>query len=210
MECEEIIKLPVAIEILQKPEKKHLQANLFNCIYSLFQSSFLTWVFRKYSYNKNKQRLWEDAKDAFQNGLSTFYIKSQQKGFTLKSSLKTTIYSYGMLQLLAFFKKGKQVYDLEDYSKWFELFFDDEFLEKERQNFVDDREQCLIEALATLPNKQRDILCMKFFKKLKSKEIAEILRVTPGNVDNESAKAYKALREILKLKFNFKKQEQWN
>jgi DNA-directed RNA polymerase specialized sigma24 family protein len=42
---------------------------------------------------------------------------------------------------------------------------------------------------------------MTFYGKLKSKQIAEELGVSVGNVDNEKTKAYKALRDILKSKF---------
>lgn len=87
-----------------------------------------------------------------------------------------------------------------------DLFFNDEFSAKERRSFLTEREKILMEALADLSSKQREILLMKFFYKLKSRQIAEILNVTPGNVDNVSAKAYKKLREILTTKYNFQKQ----
>lgn len=205
MECEEIIQPTVAMEVLRRPEKKHLQARLFHCIYALFQGSFLSWILNKYRHNQHREKLWEDAKDAFQNGLSVFYLKSQQTGFTLKSSLKTTIYSYGFLQLLACFKKEKHAYGIKGYMDCLELIFEDGFLEKECHDLMNDREHCLMEALNMLPKKQREILLMKFFQKLKSRQIAEILEVSAGNIDNESTKAYKELREILKLKFNIKK-----
>ncbi|MEO6729770.1 MAG: sigma factor-like helix-turn-helix DNA-binding protein [Ferruginibacter sp.] len=210
MECEEIIKPAVTIEVLQRPENKHLQARLFNCIYTLFQSNFLCWILNKYRHTRYKEKLWEDAKDAFQNGLSLFYLKSQQKEFTFRTSLKTTIFSFGFLQLLASFKKEKSAYGARHYIIWFELFFEDDFFEKERQELLDDKEHCLMTALAMLPKKHKDILIMKFFQKLKSREIATILNVTPGNIDNQSTKAYKELREILKSKFNLKNETQWN
>jgi len=78
---------------------------LFNCIYSLFQGSFIYWILHKYDNSTNKNKLWEDAKDAFQNGMMVLYRKSQEKGFNIKGNLKTTVYSFGLLQLLALFKK---------------------------------------------------------------------------------------------------------
>jgi RNA polymerase sigma factor (sigma-70 family) len=210
MECEKITQPANAIEIMQNPDKKHLQENLFNCIYTLFQGSFLNWIINKYSNVQSRQKLWEDAKDAFQNGVSAFYLKAQEKEFNMRASLKTIIFSFGLLQLLAFFKKDKLVYGINDYMKLLELFINDDFAEIEKQSILNEREVSLIEALSMLTEKQQQILLMKFFQKLRSKEIARILNVTAGNVDNESTKAYKELRSILKTKFDIQKEKLWN
>jgi len=209
MDCQEITEVPVALRILQTPEDNRLQ-QLFRCIYSLFQGSFLGWILHKYAASSHKDKLWEDAKDAFQNGLVSFYHKAQDKNFSITGSLKTTIYSFGLLQLLALFKKEKRVNHQYDYLQGMELFFEDELLKDERHHLLNEKETDLLEALSMLPKKQKDILVMKFFQKLKSKEIAEKFNVSPGNVDNDASKAYKELRRILLEKFSFQKQEQWN
>ena len=209
MECREITKASVALEIMQTPGDRRLQ-RLFSCIYSLFQGSFLNWILHKYHNSLHKDKLWEDAKDAFQNGLMAFYHKSQKKELIIKGSLKTTIYSFGLLQLLAYFKKEKNVYGSGDYAKCLDLFFEDDLLELERHELLNERENDLIDALAELPEKQRKILIMKFFEKLKSKQIAEKLNVSVGNVDNDSTKAYKELRNALQLKSSFKKEKKWH
>lgn len=209
MECGEITKVSVTLEIMQTPGDRRLQ-QLFSCIYSLFQSSFLSWILHKYSSSPYKDKLWEDAKDAFQNGLMAFYHKAQKKELIIKGNLKTTIYSFGLLQLLAYFKKERSVYGSVDYAKCFDLYFEDDLLEHERHELLNERESDLMEALAELPEKQRHILLMKFFEKLKSKQIAEKLNVTPGNIDNDSTKAYKELRNLLQLKSSFQKQKQWH
>ncbi len=102
-ECEEITQVPVALTIMQTRGDKRLE-KLFSCIYSLFYKSFLKWILSKYS-NKNvpKDKLLEDAKDAFENGLLTFYEKSKKNELNIKGSLKTVIYSFGLLQLFATF-----------------------------------------------------------------------------------------------------------
>jgi len=209
MDCREIIQPPVALEILQTPGDRRLQ-NLFGCIYSLFQGSFIYWILHKYDNSTNKNKLWEDAKDAFQNGMMVLYRKSQERGFNIKGSLITTVYSFGLLQLLALFKKEKIANRPGDYLKCLDLFFEDGLLENERHALFNEREIDLVKALKTLPKKQRDILVMKFFEKLKSKQIAEKLDVTAGNVDNDATKAYKKLRRILKSKFSYQKQDQWS
>ena len=208
MECGEITQPTVAIEIIQTPGDRRLH-NLFSCIYSMFQGSFLNWVMHKYHNSPHKDKLWEDAKDAFQNGLMAFYHKSRKNELAIKGSLKTTIYSFGLLQLLAYFKQEKAVYKRADYAKCLLLFFEDDFLEHERLELLNEREVDLMKALGELPEKQRHILVMKFFEKLKSRQIAEKLNITPGNVDNDSTKAYRELRNILKLKSSFQKQNQW-
>ena len=209
MECAEITQPRVALEIMQTPGDRRLQ-QLFSCIYSMFQGSFLNWVLHKYQGSRHKAKLWEDAKDAFQNGLMAFYHKSQKRELSIKGGLKTTIYSFGLLQLLAYFKKEKAAYRTGDYAKCFDLFFENDLLEQERHELLNERECDLMEALRTLPEKQRRILVMKFFEKLKSKQIAKKLHITPGNVDNDSTKAYRELRNILQSKSSFQKQEQWH
>lgn len=205
MDCQQITHTSVALEILQTPKDQRLQP-LFHCIYTLFQGSFLSWILHKYSHHRTKDKLWADAKDAFQNGLMVFYLKSQQTGFIIKGSLKTTIYSFGLLQLLACFKKERSAYGVGNYLDCLDLFFEDEVLASERQEMFNEREQEVLEALALLPPKQKTILSMRFFEHLKSRQIAEKLKVSVGHVDNESAKAYKALRNLLKAKLSAK----WN
>jgi len=168
MDCREITQASVAIQIMQTPEDKRLQ-QLFHCVYSLFHGSFLNWILHKYSHSLQKDKLWEDAKDAFQNGIMALYNKAQKKEFAINGSLKTTIYSFGLLQLLAFFKKEKYAYGSDNYIGYFNLFIEDVFLENERHELLNEREHVLMEALKKLPKKQRDILLMKFFEKLKSK-----------------------------------------
>lgn len=205
MDCQEITQVSVALEIMQIQEKNYLRQNLFTCIYSLFQAGFLGWILSHFPHSRYKDKLWADAKDAFQNGLEAFFHKSQKEGFTIKGSLKTTIYSFGFLQLLAFFKKDPFVYGIDEQIKWFGLLIEDEFESKHGQADLNEKESFLIEALATLPKKQRDIILMKFFHKLKTKQIAELLEVSAGNVDNETTKAYKELRNALKPKLIYQK-----
>ena len=207
MDCEEITQLPVALTIMQTAEDRRLE-KLFSCIYTKFSSTFLLWILSKYgNRSKSKTELLQDAKDAFQNGLMTFYEKSKKNELVIRGSLKTTVYSFGLLQLLAFYKKDRNVHGQTDYFlDCIDALLDDEISENERQLFLNERENILMEALKKLPEKERRILEMKFFKHLRSKEIAEILKVTPGNVDNEATKAYKKLRDIMVTKSGFQKQ----
>ncbi len=120
MECEEITQPAIALHIIQRPDENRLD-KLFHCIYALFQTSFLNWIAVKYGSSTYKQKIWEDSKDAFQNGVMMFYIKAQQKEFKIAGSLKTTIYSFGLLQMLAVFKKEKKLYPINGYIECLEL-----------------------------------------------------------------------------------------
>ena len=195
-ESEEITRTPAALSILQASRSSRLQ-QLFNCIYAMFQSNFINWILRKYNNNICKDKLWEDAKDAFQNGLMVFYLKSRQKGFTIRASLKTVVYWFAFLQFLAARKKEKMVYGIEAFDKYFDKFFENDLLEIERQSLLNKQENDLLDAISKLSGKQREILMLKFFNKMRSSEIAEKLDISVGNVDNTSTKAYKELRRLM-------------
>lgn len=208
MECIEITQNAVAMQILQSPADKRLAA-LFRCIYALFHDGFLNWILHKYTCS-DKDKLREDAKDAFQNGLLAFYRKTQAKSFFLQGSLKSCIYSFGLLQLLALFKTEKRIHPQQYYLQSLALFLEDDLLSAERHHLLNEKELELMKALSHLPKKQQAILMMRYFEGLKSKQIAERLGVSAGNVDNDAAKAYKALRKILSAKHSFKETEKWD
>lgn len=207
MDCGQLTQPATALRILQSPADGRLAA-LFHCIYALFQSGFLDWITNKYAGNGNSEKLREDARDAFQNGLIAFYRKAQEAGFSIRGSLKTTIYSFGLLQLLAFLKKEAKVYNGLDCLHGLRPFFEDDLLADERHRLLNERELHLVEALNALPKKQRDILVLRYVEGLRSKEIAKQLGVSAGNVDNDAGKAYKTLRKLLSAKLSFKK-EAW-
>src|SRR5690348_11749986 len=106
MNCREITEAPVALEIMKGPQSREYQ-QLFRCIYELFQGSFINWIFGKYNSFSSKEKLWNDAKDAFQMGMIKMVEKSRNNELTINASLKTTVYSYGLLQLLAKVKQEK-------------------------------------------------------------------------------------------------------
>ena len=202
MECSEVISPAVALEIIQDVEKRLMREKLFECIYSLFQGSFLQWILKRYNRNQHTEKLRKDAEDAFQEGICAFYLKARKNEVTIKGSLKTTIYSFGLLQLLARFKKEKFKYEPLDYTDCFGLLLEEGIWEIQKPGTLDEREEEMMKALSKLSDKQREILSMKFFGKLKSKEIAEKLGVTAGDVDNNAAKAYKELRKMIKHTFS--------
>jgi len=201
MDCQEITQVPAALEIIKAPESREYQ-QLFHCIYELFQGSFICWILKKYSNISAKEKLWNDAKDAFQMGIVKIIEKLRNNELAIHGSLKTTIYSFGLLQLLASVKKEKSAEKRKTgYQILMDLLVENDSIIKETGELFDERQKALLKALHELPEKQRQILIMAFYGKLKSKEIAGKLGVSAGNIDNEKTKAYKALRETLKSKF---------
>lgn len=205
MDCEQITQVSTALAIMQAPPDTRLE-KLFHCIYSMFLGSFLKFILNRYSNNTIlRERLLENAKDAFQNGILAFYDKGKKNELNIKGSLKTTVYSFGRLQLLAIFKKDKIILGKDQFFESIDLWLDDESKENERQLFLNEREKILMGELRKLPLRQREIIIMKFFKNLSSKEIATKLGVTPGYVDNISTRVYKEMRKILMVKSNYVK-----
>ena len=200
--CPDITKASVALEIIRTHDDRRLQ-QLFALIYSRYHDSFLSWILHTYPKTPYKDKLLEDAKDAFQNGMLTLFLKSKKEDLILTGSLKTTVYSFGFLQLLAIFKKERNIYGKVDYAECFSDFVEDDFIQREKSELLNKRRSDLMNALDELPQKKRNIVVMKFFDHLKSKQIAERLHVTAGNVDNDATRAYKELRTILQSKFSF-------
>src|SRR3954470_4521181 len=166
MNCQEITQAPVAIEIMKGPQNREYQ-QLFHCIYELFQGSFINWIFGKYNAVSSKEKLWNDAKDAFQMGIVKMVEKSRNNELTIPGSLKTTVYSYGLLQLLAKVKQEKSEEKRKaGYLALINLLIEDDVFVKEIGDEFDEREQALLKALNELPEKRRQILIMTFYGKL--------------------------------------------
>src|SRR4051812_25942574 len=162
MDCQQITQVPVALQIMKGPQSREYQ-QLFRCIYELFQGSFINWIFKKYSYTSSKEKLWNDAKDAFQMGIVKIIEKSRNNELAINGSLKTTVYSFGLLQLLAKIKQEKSEEKRRSgYLRWIDLLIENDFVVNESGELFDERQKALIETLNKIPEKQRKILIMKF------------------------------------------------
>ena len=190
--CYEFLQPDNAIQILHGSDTKAIQ-QLFYCIYKSHYQSFLQWILFKFNGVTYKDKLLEDAKDAFQNGVLVFYLKSQKKDFEIKNSLKTTIYNYGLLQLKAAIKKERHVMHAWPYIEYPVTAC--EIDPDSQQHLVEiSKEIELIKAISNLKAKEREVILLKYFNHLRSKQIAEKLHVTVGDIDNTTGKAYKHLR----------------
>jgi hypothetical protein len=73
----------------------------------LLQGSFIKWIHGKYNNVSSKEKLFNDAKDAFQMGMLKIIEKARKNELAINGSLKTTVYSYGLLQLLTIVKQER-------------------------------------------------------------------------------------------------------
>ncbi|HTW08110.1 MAG TPA: SigE family RNA polymerase sigma factor [Acidimicrobiales bacterium] len=71
-----------------------------------------------------------------------------------------------------------------------------ELVEMPRTDAVDDRE-LVRQALARLPTRQRQVLLLRYFEDLSEADIAKQLGCAPGTVKSSSARALRALRDML-------------
>jgi RNA polymerase sigma-70 factor (sigma-E family) len=61
----------------------------------------------------------------------------------------------------------------------------------------DERRQTVIEAMAGLPRRQREVLALRYYLDLSEREIAETLGISPGAVKSHASRGADALRRSL-------------
>src|SRR5947209_19970789 len=86
MDCQEITQVPLALEIMKGPESRQYE-QLFDCIYELLQGSFIKWILGKYNNVSSKERLFNDAKDAFQMGMLKIVEKARNNELVINGSI---------------------------------------------------------------------------------------------------------------------------
>ena len=171
------------VEQLQKGEHKE---EAFSKLVALYKER-LYWHIRHIVKNH------EDANDVLQN---TFIkIFRYIKNFKGNSKLYSWMYRIATNESITFInKKAKQLQlssqEMQDYLV--------DNLESDVYFEGDKIQLALHKALATLPEKQRQVFNMKYFQDLKYKEIAEILEVSEGACKSNYHHASKKIEEYLK------------
>jgi RNA polymerase sigma factor (sigma-70 family) len=200
MDCRKLLQPAMAQKIIRDPQHEQFQA-LFHCINSL-EGNFVKWVLRNYSSYYNKEKLLEDARDAFRIAVFELYRKARRKGFKFTASVKTFLFQIALNQMRSMLRKQKHAY-ISIYAKEIEEVIIDDPPAKKQQETVEERERLVRSAIMHLSKTQVKIILLKFFNHMKSKQIAQALDVTVGNIDNHLSKAYKDLRNMLKDKLDF-------
>ena len=171
------------VEQLQQGEHKE---EAFSKLVALYKER-LYWHIRHIVKNH------EDANDVLQN---TFIkIFRYIKNFKGNSKLYSWMYRIATNESITFInKKAKQLQlssqEMQDYLV--------DNLESDVYFEGDKIQLALHKALATLPEKQRQVFNMKYFQDLKYKEIAEILEVSEGACKSNYHHASKKIEEYLK------------
>lgn len=116
--------------------------------------------------------------------------------FKFKSKFSTWLYQIALNHIRDFFRKQAKIkkIPLEDIADK-RLFHEDDTAQKERDREEKKRRKLLYQAIATLPEKHRVILSLRDIQGFSYRDIANILKISPGTVDSRLHRARKMLRE---------------
>ncbi len=95
-----------------------------------------------------------------------------------KSSLTTWLYLVVNSRLKNYYRDHVATCDLEEIS----FTLSDDTVDLDRGVYLEQLHSALMAALAQLPERQRQIVMMRYFENKSGEEIAERLGITPGNV----------------------------
>ena len=135
----------------------------------------------------------DDTDDVLQNT----FIKAWRgiENFKGDSAVFTWLYRIAYNESLTFLKQRKQMASIDD----------EDFVEQ--ANFVadehfdgDETQEMLMQAVFTLPAKQRQVFCMKYFEDRKYEEISEIVGTSVGALKASYHIAVEKITNFLKLK----------
>lgn len=143
-----------------------------------------------YGYIRKIVITHENADDVLQNTL----IKVFQNiaGFRGESSLKSWVYSIAHRESLQLLRKNKRQATTrsEEIDERPEL-YSDPYFKGERAHWL------LLEAVAALPERQKQVFELKYFEDLKYSEIAEILELSEGGLKSSYHHAVKKIKEFI-------------
>ena len=108
-----------------------------------------------------------------------------------KASFQTWLYVVINNKLKNYYRDRKEYDNIDDCMEYSDT-FEDEFIAAE--SFADMR-TALANALETLPEPQKTIVIMKYFKNKQAAEIGTVLGLSPGNVRVQLTRAMSKLRD---------------
>lgn len=137
----------------------------------------------------------DDTDDVLQNT----FIKAWKgiENFKGDSALFTWLYRIAYNESLTFLKQRRQMASIDD----------EDFVEQGNPNFVadeffdgDETQELLMQAVSTLPPKQRMVFNMKYFEDKKYEEISELVGTSVGALKASYHIAVEKISNFLKLK----------
>lgn len=209
MDCKEITSPQQLVTFFREGNETQLN-RVFKCFFSLFFEDFRRLTY-KYCLNKlhTKHREEELAKDAFSDGLVSFYYKLKNEGFAEKGALvKTAFFSFCIFKLKGLTRTLGRRFVRETVVDPEETFNDTKLIEDgelndvlEYEQLFDAEEEIFSRALKELGERGSNLVIWKKVLRLKNEEIASRMGIKPETVPNEVYKSFNKLKEIVeKLK----------
>lgn len=205
MDCKEITSPPKLVTFFRDENESHLNM-VFKCFFNLFFEDFRRLTY-KYCGNKFHTKHKEDelAKDAFNDGLMSFYFKLKKEGFEEKGALiKTAFFSFCIFKLKGLTKTlGRRfaketVVDPEGSFENTNLINTNELNDVwDYEHLLNTEEEILSAALKELGGRGSNLIIWKKVLKLKNEEIADRMGIKPDTVPNEVYKSFNKLKEIV-------------
>lgn len=135
----------------------------------------------------------EDADDVFQNTM--IKVINNIKSFEFKSSLYTWMYKIASNESLTHLRIKKR---LGNFDNSIPENIADTMLSADEYFEGDKLQLELQKAVATLPEKQREVFCLKYYEEMKYKEMSELLNTSEGALKASYFHAVKKIEAFIK------------
>jgi RNA polymerase sigma factor (sigma-70 family) len=205
MDCKEITNSQILVACFNEGNEVTLN-RIFRCFFNLFFEDFKRLTYR-FCQNKIQTKYKEDelARDAFSDGLMSFYYKLKNDGFEEKGAqIKTAFFSFCIFKLKGLTKTMGRRFSKETVTDFAlqvnradEIQTDESANEQYYELLLNMKEEILLMALQELGQRGSDLITWKKIHKLSNEEIAGRMNIQPGTVPNEVYKAFNKLKEIV-------------
>jgi RNA polymerase sigma factor (sigma-70 family) len=205
MDCKEITNAQKLVIYFREENEVNLN-NVFKCFFNLFFDDFRRFTY-KYCSNKIPPKYKEEelAKDAFNDGLMSFYYKLKNEGFEEKrAQVKTAFFSFCIFKLKGLTKTlgrrfiKESMIDLASQESYSNEIAADELADtRGYELLLNMKENMLYRALKELGQRGSDLIMWKKVHKLSNEEIAQRMNIQPTTVPNEVYKSFNKLKEIV-------------
>jgi RNA polymerase sigma-70 factor (ECF subfamily) len=158
----------------------------FEAVYTDNYSSVYGFIFRRLHHKESTEDLTGD--------LVYSCDKNYDRYDPAKASLKTWIFTIANNKLKNYYRDNKAAISLDDEDNPIEL---PDKTDMEIAVYLDELRSLLQEALATLPERERTVVNLKYFQKKTSAQIAGQMGITAGNARTILTRALKKLAKIV-------------
>ena len=205
MDCHEITNSQKLVSYFREKNEVHLN-RVFKCFFKLFFEDFRRFTY-SHCHNKVHAKYNEEelAKDAFNDGLMSFYYKLKNEGFEEKGAqVKTAFFSFCIFKLKGLTKslgrrfiKETVIDPVSQEDSAGEIKSDEPADVMDYELLLSMKEEILCRALKKLGQRGADLIAWKKIDKLSNEEIAGRMNIKPNTVPNEVYKAFNKLKEIV-------------